>query len=424
VDYIHDEYFTNDFFAKARLRAFSDRQYFKDYSSSYADQSSIQAYSIVSLTRNWERYSLFGEARHTTDLVEEQKTTLQYYPVTNFVGIQQPLGGTPLFFNFESSYGYFSRSEGATGNRVDLYPQVSLPLRWGGLEFNTALGARETWYEGIQNAPETSWNRELWTFQSSVATDLFRIYDTGLPSVPKLKHVIRPEVGYAYIPNVNQSRIPYYDLPVPETNTIFYGFSSRLIGKFVEESATKYHEYAYFRLRHQYNLTEVPRLLGSLDDQAAPLLGRVGETRKGVGIMSAELKVYAIPYVSLENITYYDPDRNQFDSTYTLASVSDRRGDSLNLEHTWIPDVQNQVNASIRVKLLSFLDFSAGTRYSIVDKQTLESTFGLSYRHQCWGVDVSYLIRPSVSGAPAERKIQFMFNLVGVTSVEKRVGQR
>ena len=90
------------------------------------------------------------------------------------------------------------------------------------------------------------------------------------------------------------------------------------------------------------------------------------------------------------------------------------------MEHTWIRDVQEQVNAFVSIRLLSFLDFSAGTRYSVKDKQTLESNLALHYRQQCWSVDTSYWIRPSVSGAPAEKKILFMLTLLGVTSVGSR----
>ena len=173
------------------------------------------------------------------------------------VGIQQPLLSTPLFFNFDSSYGYFSRQQGTTGYRVDLSPRVSLPLRSEGLEFNTELGGRETWYPGIDNGTDNSWSRRLWNFQTSLATDIYRIYETESKSVPKLKHVIRPEIGYLYVPNVDQTKIPYYDVPVPKTNAVYYGFSSRLIGKVVEGSGTRYHEYVYFKLAQQYNIQEL-----------------------------------------------------------------------------------------------------------------------------------------------------------------------
>ncbi|NWF56335.1 MAG: LPS-assembly protein LptD, partial [Syntrophaceae bacterium] len=233
VDFQHEEYVDPSLFAKTRLRAFSDRQYFADYGSTYGDQSSEQAYSFLSLTKNWERFSLFGEARHTVDLREKDPTTLQYYPLTNFVGVRQPLFSTPLFFNFETSYGYFWREEGATGHRVDIYPRVSLPLKFGGLEFNTELGGRETWYVGVSEG-EDSRSRHLWNFQTGVAADFYRVFDTGMKNVPRVKHVFRPEITYQYVPSVDQTDIPYFDRPVPKTNAVFYGFTNRVIGKVLE----------------------------------------------------------------------------------------------------------------------------------------------------------------------------------------------
>jgi len=404
----HDEYFDPSFFAKARLRAFSDRQYFVDYGSTYAEQSSEQVYSILSLTKNWERFSVFGEARHTVDLRQEDKTTLQRYPLTNFVGIQQPLFSSPLFFNFETSYGYFSREQGTTGNRVDLYPRCSLPLKWGGLEFNTQLGGRETWYAGVSEGDESR-SRQLWDFQTSLGSDLYRVYDTGWERTPKIKHVIRPEISYLYVPDVDQSDIPYYDRAVPKTNAVFYGVTNRIIGKVVDKSQTRYHEYLYFKIGQTYNISEDTQPLGSSS-----------ETREHFGLIASELRLKGLQYIQLENIASYDPSQGDFQTSYTLLGLSDARGDSLSLEHYWRKGSEDQINGYLRIRVLPFLDLSFGKRYSLFNHQALDTTYGLTFRHQCWSLDVSYQKTPTVSGAPAENKIWFMFTLTGVTQVGTR----
>jgi len=408
VNLLHDEYFDPSFFAKARLRAVSDREYFVDYGPTYADQSSEQVNSILSLTKNWERFSFFGEGRHTVDLRQEDKTTLQYYPLTKFVGIQQPLLSSPVFFNFETSYGYFFREQGATGNRVDLYPHVSLPLKWGGLEFNTQLGGRETWYAGVSEGDESR-SRQLWDFSTSLGSDLYRVFDTGSEKVPKIKHVIRPEISYLYIPDVDQSDIPYYDQAVPKTNAIFYGVTNRIIGKVVEKSQTRYHEYLYFKIGQTYDINEATR---SLDPSSEP--------RRPFGLITSEIRIRSLQYVSLENITNYDVNEPGFQTSYTLFGLSDSRGDSLSLEHNWRKGIEEQINAYLRVRVLPSIDLSYGKRYSLFTHQALDTTYGLTYRHKCWGMDVAYSETPGASGAPAEKKIWFMFTLTGVTQVGKR----
>jgi len=404
----HDEYFDPSFFAKARLRAFSDRQYFVDYGSTYGDQSAEQVYSLLSLTKNWERFSFFGEARHTVDLRQEDKTTLQYYPLTNFVGIRQPLFSSPLFFNFETSYGYFFRERGTTGNRVDLYPRVSLPLKWGGLEFNTQLGGRETWYARIDGTDESR-TRQLWDFQTTLGSDLYRVFDTGWESLPKIKHVIRPEISYLYIPDVDQSDIPYYDPAVPKTNAVFYGVTNRIIGKVVEKSQTRYHEYLYFKIGQTYDINEATRPLGPSS-----------EPRRPFGSIASELRIKGLQYATVENIANYDLNKSEFQTSYTNLGLSDGRGDSFSLEHLWRKGIEEQINGGLRVRVFPFLDLSFGKRYSLFTHQPLDTTYGLIYRHQCWSLDVTYAETPTVSGAPAEKKIWFMLTLTGVTQVGKK----
>jgi LPS-assembly protein len=420
VDFSHDEYFTPTFFAKARLREFSDREYFKEYPSlSSVFSYSVESHSLLSLTKNWERYSFFGEGRNTVDLTQEDKTTLQYYPVTNLVGIRQPLLATPLFFDFGSSYGYFSRQQGTTGYRVDLFPRVSLPLRSDGLEFNTELGGRETWYPGIDNGTDNSWTRQLWHFQTSVATDMYRIYETESPSVPKLKHVIRPEIGYLYVPNVDQSRIPYYDVPVPQENSVYYGFSSRLIGKVVEGSTTRYHEYVYFNLVQQYNLQELNVPQNSIR-QPSLVLNPPLDQRRGFGDITAELRLKTLKYVTVENITTYDPNLNVVPTSYTNLALTDRRGDALSLQYNWVKGTQEQITVNLRIKIFPSLDFIFGEGLDFFNHTTLNTTYGLMYRHQCWSLQVTDTQTPGISGLPAQNKILFMFNLYGVASVGQR----
>ena len=125
-------------------------------------------------------------------------------------------------------------------------------------------------------------------------------------------------------------------------------------------------------------------------------------------------------YIQLENIATYDPDQGDFQTSYTLLGLSDARGDSLSLEHYWRKGSEDQINGYLRIRVLPFLDLSFAKRYSLFNHQALDTTYGLTFRHQCWSVDVFYSETPTVSGAPAEKKIWFMFTLTGVTQVGTR----
>ncbi|MBP1713962.1 MAG: lptD [Deltaproteobacteria bacterium] len=414
VDFQHEEYFDSSFFAKTRLRSLSDRQFLKDYGATYEDRSSEQAFSFVSLTKNWESTSLFGEARHSVDLRQEDKTTLQNYPVVNFTGLRKQLGGSPFYYSFHSAYGNFWREEGVSGNQADLHPRLSMPLRWGFLEVTPEAGVRETLYS-VHNGDQDTHSRESWDFRTAAAAEMFRVFDTGSTTVPKLKHIIRPEISYSYLPDTNQHLIPfpylsYYDPTMPKGNAITVAISQRLIGKISEgPGKSRYQELAYFKLSQTYDISEANRDLvpGS-------------QPRRPFGAVTGELRGYWLQYVTAENITTYDPSRNRFLNSYSLISLSDGRGDSLTVEYSWIDGVQDQINAWLRVRLHPSLDAIYGKRYSRREKQSLETSYGIQYRHQCWTVDLTYLETPDIAGTPAEKKFLLQLNLMGVTSIGKR----
>ncbi len=409
-DLRHEEYFSQTFFAKARLRDFSDRLYLKDYGQTYQDRALEQAYSLLSLTKNWERYSLYGEARRTVDLTQDTQSTLQYYPTVNFTGLKQPIFNSPFYFSHTSSFGNFYREQGVTGQLLDLSPQLTLPLKWGNyVEFTPAAGVRETVYRS-RNASEETHSRELWNFTATLASNFYGVFDTGSAGLPKFKHLIRPEITYTYIPNVDQQFVPNFDTPVLKSNALTYGITQRLIGKVVDgPQKIRYHEYAYFKVSQTYDLNEANRQLSS-----------PGDLRRPFGPITEELRIRSLKYINADNITTFDPNQGRFLSSYTLAGITDPRGDRLTFEHLWQEGVQNQIYGNVRIRTWPFLDAIYGKRLSFTENQSLETTYGLGYRHQCWAIDLFYTEKPAVAGAPSENKIWFLFTLTGVASTAQR----
>jgi LPS-assembly protein len=247
-----------------------------------------------------------------------------------------------------------------------------------------------------------------------------RVFDTGFANLPKIKHIIRPEITYYNVPDTNQQLIPFpylsfYDPIVTRLNVITYGVTQRLIGKISEgPGKSRYQELVYFRLSQPYNISETP--LASLVGSSAspPQTGHAFEP------ITSELRLYWLKSVSGENITTYDPNKNQILSAYSMIALTDTRGDGLTFQQSWVSGVQNQINASLRLRLHRSLDAIYGKVYSIFDHQSLWSLYGIQYRHQCYTVDFSFIQKPSVAGQPASNTFQVLFNLLGVSSVGRR----
>ncbi len=407
-EFQHEEYFDPSFFIKAKLRHFSDRQYLRDYGATAEERFSEQVSSHILLTKNWESFALFGEVRHTVDLTKEDKTTLQRYPWIEFKGLRQQIFNSPFYFSLDSAYGYFGREEGVTGHLLDLFPHLSLPLRLGPLEFTPDIGYRQTLYLS-RNGGEETYSRSIPVLQTTVATEFYRVFDSPWASLPKIKHILRPEISYTYLPDVNQEKIPNYDLPLSKVSKLSYGIAQRLIGKVAaEKGGHKFHEILYFRLSQTYDFHEASR------EVTSPAL-----PRKPFGALNAQIKISPLKYFSLENNSNYDPHEQRFLTSFSNARFYDARGDQLLLEYAWAEGSQNQLNGHLQIKLTPSLDFAYEIKHSFLDQQTIETIYRLGYRHQCWSVDISYSEKPSLAGQPAERKAMLMLNLLGVTSVGK-----
>ena len=204
--------------------------------------------------------------------------------------------------------------------------------------------------------------------------------------------------------------LSYYDPIVAKRNALTLGISQRLTGKILEKDGkSRYQELVYFKLSEEYDISEANR---DLSPGSPP--------RRPFGPIVGELRINFLQYLSAENVTSYDPSVNSFLSSYSMFIFKDSRGDSLNLEYSWVSGVVDQINAWLRVRLHSSLDAVYGKRYSRQDKQSLETVYGAQYRHQCWTVDLSFSEKPALAGQPAEKKFLFQINLLGVTSVGAR----
>jgi len=152
------------------------------------------------------------------------------------------LGRSPLFWSLDGSIAGLSRSEPGfhTGNllgRLDLNPELSMPVLFGGWSFRPGLMLHETFYtesfvNGLAMADAT--NRQA--LEASVEVrppaleKIFRREFLG----KKWKHVIEPRATYRMVTGVNDaSKVLHFDERdiLSNTHEVEYGFVTRLYAK-------------------------------------------------------------------------------------------------------------------------------------------------------------------------------------------------
>ncbi|MDP2689303.1 MAG: LPS assembly protein LptD, partial [Deltaproteobacteria bacterium] len=400
----HTEIFSNGIKLRASLNFVSDDEFLLDFAGR-SERSLESIENNISLSRNWSTYSLVAQLRYFNNILDDKdRTTLQKLPEITFAGSDRKIFNTPFYISSESSLINFTRKEGVTGQRLDVKPRVSLPMSPGGIiDIKPSIAPRATLYL-LDGDPRGSYaERYLYEIDVDAATTFVRVFRPGLESVDAFRHTIRPRLTYTYIPQVDQDDLPQFDAVdnVAEQNTLAYSLVSALTGKAVKGDAAHYRDYAYFDLRQSYDIKEATRRL------TAP-----GDRRRPFSDIRAELMLSPSEKVRLTALGEYDVYESWFNSYNASLAARDGRGDSINLAYRFVrEEATRYLEASARLRVTRPLDLTYLKRFSFDENRSLETSYGMEYRRQCWGSTLTYSER-------LEERIVFLtFDLSGLGRV-------
>ncbi|MBC7359153.1 MAG: LPS-assembly protein LptD [Desulfacinum sp.] len=342
------------------------------------------------------------------------ETTLQQLPQLRASVVPSPVGSWPLYYSVDSSAVNYWRPEGDTGVRADFLPRLHAPLQvWPYLAVEPSAGLRATFYQVDWQDEDRSSFQSRWVpdFQLEASSRLERVY--RFPSAA-VQHVIRPEVLYTLVPDVDQDDLPSFDGVdrISKQHAIRYGFSSFwVVKKEVQpeegEPHSTYREWARLKVSQAYLLDE---------NVTDPLI----ETKEGERFSDIDMEVDFTPgrYVTLSYDLLYSPH----DQTPTLHDLSlgfrSDRDDALRLTYRYRQDTTiDELIATFHLKILPNLTFSSYYDYSFDKQEVFEQTYSLAYRHGCWGLRFGYREEAE------EREITFALMLVGLGEVGSTFSQ-
>ena len=429
----HETTFSPGFYLKTDIKRVSDRWYFRDFDSyNYymahykenntqkfngvsfdGDKSLTSLNSTVRLVKDWSLFNATALMEYTDNFQScSNDETLQKYPEVTFTGLRRPVLGSPLDFELESSYGYYYRTTGYKGHLFDVYPEFSLPLGFGDyLECTPFLGLRETTWESSYSGPATGnedkdGSREMYTVGATLSSEAHRIFDVRGQVVDKIRHGIRPELEYSYIPYVDQKDIPDFLSEIEETNMVTCSLTNTLIARLKDESGSiTYREFLKLKLSQAYDIREARRDVN----------GSSGE-RRPFGNIRAELDFAPFQYLSLDADAQFDTNSGEWKEINSRFDISDQRGDSLTAEYRYTQDSVEEINLYLRGRATKSLDLIYVLRKNELDNKTLEATYAVNYHRQCWSAEFSY------SDSPDDRRFMVIFSLYGLGKVGKLTG--
>ncbi len=400
----HTELFGNEFKFRANIDFVSDDEFFIDFGKGTQERSLESIESNISLSRNWSVYSLVAQFRLFNNLLaKDDSATLQRLPEVTFTGADKKIFNTPFYLSSESSFIYFVRQEGAQGQRLDMHPRISLPLNPGGyFDLTASIAPRATYYLVKDQAQDRFSDRYLYDIKADLTTTFVKIYRAEVASFKAFMHTIRPRLTYTYIPEAVQSDLPSFDSVdnILPANSITYSLNSILTGKTLEDGIKRYFNYLYLDISQTFDLREATRRLATDTDK-----------RKPFSEISAELLVRPGEMLTFSAKGKYDTYESRFNTYDTALGWLDRRADAFNVAYRFVRDGASYLEASAKARITEPLDLTYLKRFSFDEYRSLETAYGLEYRHQCWTTGLTYTER-------LEEKIVYLtFSLRGLGRV-------
>ena len=189
----------------------------------------IQPNTYLEARHFWDNFSLSALAQPR---VNDFFNSTERLPEVKLNGFRQQLGATPLFYESESSVGYyrrrFSETNGSTGldfeaGRADTFHQIILPHTFfGWLNVTPRVGGRLSYY-GESEGPGAAWQQEdravfnTGAEASMKASRLWAGSRSQLLELDGVRHIVEPSVNYVYVPtpSTKPNQLPPFDYELP-----------------------------------------------------------------------------------------------------------------------------------------------------------------------------------------------------------------
>ncbi len=440
-----------------QYQKYSDFDYLRDFERDFDISSLRFVTSRAFITGAWgpnllnilvnDNQILFNNG---TDFVSD--TDQKKLPEIEYQLRSTKLGPTPFYLEMDNYVDYLQLNQpggySGTYGRVDLFPQVTLPVNtfpW--LNLSVTGGERMTWYEKSLNATNvttTVFTPEGGSTTTTAVTgatsvdgpELHRILPYGSAEIvgpsfskilekeifdfAKFKHVIEPRITYTYYglySEERQSLLPQFDqIDGPlSTNNVRVALDNRLLAKGDDEDSSA-REVMLFEVSRMYSFDPTLPFDQSVDG---------GDKHSAASPFDALLRVNPSELTSVQGEITYSTLFRRLESTSLSANIALPKNQLVGL--TWyvnyIPDTggtesdQVRLNTSVNV-IPERLSVQAQVGWDIVNHLLGEQYYALNWSEQCFGLRLELREFKALTGPRLnDTDIRFSITLKNIGSV-------
>ncbi len=461
IDYYHDAGYThtnsdrywlrgkidhdmdNDWYTRIDLDIVSDRDYLTEFNTGFTGYTQTrnrflsmygrdfqnytddQRFNTVKVLKAWDSMSLTTNLLAVNDVrtYTTSPTPLWKLPGLDFTG-SLPIAESSFALDWDANYVNYWRDDGVGGQRIDLFPRLSVPVPLSPyLESRAEAGVRNTSYmvqtygDGIWNNDDNQ-NRTLFNLHGETGTTLLRNFDFNHGEISSWDHRLRPYFQYDYLPETDQNDLPLFDAidRIPERNAVTYGIDNffEIFGETKKEAG---HDYGYFKIWESYDLREE-----YTDKPLTPVSFKLGWTPVNYFALSYETDVgiygEGVTFYSLaSNLRTSRGDSLAIDYLYSNTAIIDgspyNSRDNYGTYSFFYPNYTglenvHQINVAARAKIIDTVAAAYRIEHSLTQSQTIEQNISLIYQPSCWAVE----LRSNYT--PGDQSVMLLFSLANL----------
>ena len=417
----HRSLFVNGWRNRIEFQEVSDNQYFEDLGGSLSVSSITHLNRSINFDFHTDTLSFFGQVQDyqtLDDAIEADDEPYQRLPQLLLSG-DWPDKWLGIRFGFDSELVNFDRDVGVTGWRLNLAPEVELPISGRGWFITPAVAFDYTRYELDNTLPgePTTLSRNLPIGSLDLGMILERV----------MKHsngdriqTLEPRLLYVHVPHRDQSDLPIFDTITPDLNLVQLYRKNRFLG--VDRIADT----------DQLSFGLTSRILDVASGKEL-ITATIGQTRY---LSASGISLPDQPVITGDTSDYIAEvrfmlfDKLNFDlghqwgekdrgTTQSQARLQYRPANNkiLNLSYRFRRDSLEQGDMSWSWPVSSRWNFVGRYNYSFRDDKALEQFFGLEYESCCWGLRLVSRRHISTRDGTRDSSIGLQLVLKGMSSI-------
>jgi len=404
----------------ADLEWVSDKTYFADLNEDTAFSSQTYLPRIIQLGYSgpvWQfgagvsDYQIIDLTIPTSDRPYKRLPQL-------LLSADTPSPPNSLHLQLDSEWDYFQRSASVVGQRLDINPSMSLPLRNPYAFFIPKVGVRYTGYNlsgnGVAAPAATSLQRTLPIYS----------LDTGLaferPSIwshTTYTQTLEPRLYYLYVPYKNQDALPLFDTGEPDFSFDNLFRENRFVGadrvsdanQTVLAVSSRFLEANTGIERLRLSVGKIFYFRDPLITLPAPLATSPGAAADSVG----EVRALLMPDWYLRSGLQWDSHNYTNQRGNFLVQYHPANDRIINMGYRYTRDQEGQSDVSAQWPLGARWTGLVRWNYSLLDDRTLQAYVGLQYRSCCWAFRVLKQHRILPTGT-IDNSVVFQLELTGL----------